>query len=338
VRFLQELCGKFRLSMNPASQTNAPTVSVVVPSYNHAPFIRQCLTSIFRQTLLPAELIVIDDGSQDDSLEIIEETLRDSPFPCEFYPRENKGLCRTLNAGLDKASGEFFAYLGSDDIWLPGFLEARISALAENPSAAMAYGHCYIINEDNEIIGESEKAGIDEYPEARDRLLYGFTPTSCTVVYRKSFLANQRWNSEIRLEDYDLYLRLCGEGELIFDPRVLSAWRSHGYNTSADQEFMVREMVEAVARNAAALGLDAGELKLVTSRRTIPLIDRYFAEGKRFKAVRLFLSNLRGFPTTGRILKKAAKLMLPRQINGLRGKEPEKPKSFINEDLEIELV
>lgn len=325
--------------MDPPSQTNPPTVSVVLPSYNHAPFVKQCLTSIFRQTLVPAELIVIDDGSRDDSLQVIEKTLNDCPFPSELYHRENKGLCRTLNEGLDRTKGEFFAYLGSDDIWLPGFLEARIGSLAADPSAAMAYGHCYIINEQNEIIGESEKAGIDEYPNARDRLLYGFTPTSCTVAYRKSFLARQRWNPEIRLEDYDLYLRLCGEGELIFDPRVLSAWRSHGYNTSADQEFMVREMVEAINRNADALGLDAAELKLVTGRRTIPLIDRYLAEGKRLKAARLFLDNLHGFPTTGRIIKKAAKLMLPSSAYGLRSRSnngsPQRAKAFINENFEV---
>ncbi len=321
--------------MNPASQAGTPAVSVVVPSYNHAAFIGQCLNSIFRQTLAPSELIVIDDGSEDDSLHVIEETLKDCPFPCEFYPRENRGLCRTLNQGLERAKGEFFAYLGSDDIWLPEFLEARIDALARDPSAVLAYGHCYIIDERNEIIGESEKVGIYEYANARDRLLYGFTPTSCTVAYRKSFLANKSWNPGIRLEDYDLYLRLCGDGDFIFDQRTLSAWRSHGNNTSADQEFMVREMAGAIARNADALGLDDNELKLVTSRRKIPLIDCYAADGKRIEAVKLFLSNLRGFPTSGRILKKAAKLMMPRKLYTIRGVRSEKPRSYINEDFEV---
>lgn len=321
--------------MTPASQTNTPAVSVVVPSYNHAPFIRQCLNSIFRQTLAPSELIVIDDGSEDDSLRIIEETLKECSFPCEFYPRENRGLCRTLNQGLERSKGEFFAYLGSDDIWLPAFLEARIGALMQDPSAVLAYGHCYIIDEENVVIGESEKVGIYEYTNARDRLLYGFTPTSCTVAYRKSFLANERWNPDIRLEDYDLYLRLCGEGDFIFDPRVLSAWRSHGNNTSADQKFMVREMVGAIARNADALDLDDNELKLVTSRRMIPLIDRYAADGKRKEAVKLFLSSGRGFPTAARILKKAIKLMLPRQLYTLRGNRSDGPRRWIDDDFEV---
>lgn len=332
--------------MTPATQIGAlpdkeavtPSVSVAVPSYNHEPFIRQCLTSIFRQTLAPLELIVIDDCSTDDSLQVIEKTLKDCPFPSELYTRENKGLCLTLNEGLERSKGEFFAYLGSDDIWLPEFLQARIGALEQDPSAVLAYGHCYIIDEENRIIGESEKVGIYEYPNARDRLLYGFTPTSCTVAYRKRSLGEHRWNPEIRLEDYDLYLRLCGEGDFIFDPRILSAWRSHGYNTSRDEEFMVREIVGAIARNADALGLDENELKLVTSRRTIPLIDRYLAEGKRKEAVKLFIGNLRGFPSAGRIFKKAMKLMLPSRLNSMRGGQPEQPKGFINEDFEIELV
>ena len=105
------------------------TVSVVVPSYNHAQFIEATLRSIMKQTLRPAELIVIDDGSSDDSPAIIERVLNDCPFPCEFAARDNRGLCATLNEGFERTRGEYFAYLGSDDLWLPDFLKARVRLL-----------------------------------------------------------------------------------------------------------------------------------------------------------------------------------------------------------------
>jgi glycosyltransferase involved in cell wall biosynthesis len=104
-------------------------VSVVVPSYNHAPFVALTLRSIFSQTIVPAELFVIDDGSTDSSPKIIDTVLHDCPFPCEFVARQNRGLSATLNEGFARTEGDYFAYLGSDDLWLPVFLQARVSLL-----------------------------------------------------------------------------------------------------------------------------------------------------------------------------------------------------------------
>ena len=114
---------------------NLCPVSVLVPSYNHAPFVEKTLRSIFKQTLAPKKLIVIDDGSKDESAAIIELVLRDCPFPSEFIKRENRGLSATLNEGFARTSGEFFAYLGSDDVWLPTFLERRIALLQKRPQS-----------------------------------------------------------------------------------------------------------------------------------------------------------------------------------------------------------
>ena len=83
-------------------------VSVVVPSYNHAQFIEATLRSIMKQTLRPAQLLVIDDGSSDESPSIIARTLSDCPFPCELIARDNRGLCATLNEGFERTRGDYF--------------------------------------------------------------------------------------------------------------------------------------------------------------------------------------------------------------------------------------
>src|SRR5262245_46675785 len=106
-----------------------PEIFVVVPSYNHAPFVEMCLRSIFSQTVRPGKLLVIDDGSSDDSPKFIATVLKDCPFDAELIARENRGLCRTLNEGLEASSGDYFAYIGSDDLWSPEFLEARARML-----------------------------------------------------------------------------------------------------------------------------------------------------------------------------------------------------------------
>src|SRR6185503_7063318 len=91
------------------SQSEGDTVSVVVPSHNHARFIEATLRSIIAQTFTPAELVVIDDGSTDDSPRLIERTLQDCSFPAELIARGNRGLCATLNEGLERSTGKYFA-------------------------------------------------------------------------------------------------------------------------------------------------------------------------------------------------------------------------------------
>ena len=98
------------------------SVFAVVPSYNHAPFVTRCLRSIIGQTVPPKKLLDIDDGSRDGSPAIIEKVLSDCPFDSELIARENRGLTSTLNQALSLSEGEFYAYLGSDDVWFPTFL------------------------------------------------------------------------------------------------------------------------------------------------------------------------------------------------------------------------
>src|SRR5688572_17565849 len=112
---------------------NNGTVSICIPSYNHSRYIKDCLLSIFNQTLQPLELIVIDDGSTDNSPEIIKDVLSGCPFEAELIVRENRGLQVTLNQGLEIAKGEFFAVIASDDIWLPNFLKHGVSQLQKRP-------------------------------------------------------------------------------------------------------------------------------------------------------------------------------------------------------------
>src|SRR4030095_11757387 len=235
-------------------QSRPAAVSVVVPSCNHARFIEAALRSIIKQSLPPAELIVIDDGSSDESPRIIERVLSDCPFHCELVTRENYGLCATLNEGFERTSGDYFAYLGSDDLWLPDFLKARVGLLQSRAKAVLAYGHAYYIDDENRIIDSTAEWAHYADGDARDMLLQTIGPMSPTVLYRRVALEQQRWNEEAKLEDYDLYLRLSAEGEFAFDPQILAAWRRHDSNVSWDQKLMLEEQLKAQAEAAVRFG------------------------------------------------------------------------------------
>lgn len=236
-------------------------VSVVVPSYDHALFIESTLRSIFRQQFAPAQLLVIDDGSTDDSPRVIDRVLQDCPFPCELLVRAHRGLCATLNEGLAKTHARYFAYLGSDDFWLPDFLAARVPMLESRSAAALAYGHAFLVNEDDQIIDCTLDWAHYTDGDARAMLWQeNIAPMSPTVLHRRAALERYGWNENARLEDYELYLRLSAEGEFAFDPEVLAAWRRHGSNTSRDFVWMIEARLEAQRAVADELGVSAEEL------------------------------------------------------------------------------
>jgi alpha-1,3-rhamnosyltransferase len=295
--------------------TGETAVSVVVPSYNHAPFIERTLRSIFRQTLLPRELVVIDDGSRDDSTQIIERVLRDSPIAaCEFVARENRGLCATLNEGFARCGGRYFAYLGSDDLWFPQFLQARVEMLEAHPRAVLAYGNAYSIDAADRIIDNTADWARYRGGNVRRMLLETLAPLSPTVVYRRDALRAQPWNEAASLEDYELYLRLSAEGEFAFDPAILSAWREHGTNTSSNLSLMLREKLAAQQRVAAKLGLSAAQLAQFQTLARFRSAQEFMRRGEKLEALKLASKNLRGAQTGGEAFKFFAGLLVPRRL------------------------
>ncbi len=293
-------------------------VFAFVPSYNHAPFIEKCLTSVIDQTLPPKKLLVIDDGSKDDSPRIIERVLKDCPFDAELIVRENRGLCATLNQGFSLSSGKYFAYIGSDDFWLPGFFEARVKLMENRPEAVLGFGHAYLVDETGEAFGST--AEYDEewarYPDGNPRymLLNGVSPVSSTVFYRRTALEKVRWNENSRLEDYEMYVRIAAFGDFAFDPQVLSVWRHHSYNTSKDLLLLYNEVIKAQNENADSLGASAEELEKFQSRIKFRSMKVLLQNGYKRDAIRLGMESWRNASSAREVGKSMIQLLLPRSV------------------------
>lgn len=293
-------------------------VFAFVPSYNHAPFIEKCLSSIIGQTLPPAKLLVIDDGSRDDSPRIIERVLKDCPFDAELIVRENRGLCATLNQGLSLSGGKYFAYIGSDDYWLPRFFEERAKLLDRREEAVLGYGHSYLIDENDDIFGCTADIKEDwaNYPDgnAKPMLLNGVSPVSSTVFYRRSVLEKVHWNEKSRLEDYEMYVRLAALGDFAFDPQTLSVWRHHSYNTSKDLMLMHKEVIEAQNRNFEFLGVSRGELDKFQARIKFRNSKVFLQNGDKREAMLLGKESWRSASSAKEIGKSLIQLLLPKSF------------------------
>ena len=290
------------------------SVSVLVPSYNHAPFVERTLRSIFAQTHAPEKLIVIDDGSKDESVKIIERVLRDCPFPTEFIRRENRGLSATLNEGFAKTRVEYFAYLGSDDVWSPTFLEQRIELLQKRPDAVLAFGHAYLIDENDMIIDCTNNWTGFADGDMLPLLLDGIVFASSSVVYRRTALEAHAWNEDSILEDYELYLKLCAEGEFALDSRVLSAWRQHGWNVSGDFSAMLDEWLAAQNRTADWLNISGEELRRIQSELKFKTVLDFIRHGRRGEALRLLRENLHGAASAAQVAKTIFRLSVPQKL------------------------
>ncbi|HEY8503179.1 MAG TPA: glycosyltransferase family A protein, partial [Gemmataceae bacterium] len=108
--------------MPDSSDAPRPAVSIILPTYNRAKFLPQAFASIRSQQYTDWELIVVDDGSTDDTRAVVQELSKDVPQPVRYVYQDNQGPAGARNKGLDLASGKYVAFFDSDDVWLPHHL------------------------------------------------------------------------------------------------------------------------------------------------------------------------------------------------------------------------
>lgn len=187
---------------------DTPMISIVMPAYNAGKFITEAINSVVNQTYKNWELIVIDDGSSDNTVETI-KFLAAEDERIHFYANEkNIGVAETRNRGFDIANGEYIALLDSDDIWLCEKLEKQI-VLAKEKEADIIYTSYEIIdihgNKTKEDYIVPSKTGFDE--------LLGENHIGCsTVLLRKRIIEKYRFNKSFYHEDYVLWLQLLKDG------------------------------------------------------------------------------------------------------------------------------
>jgi glycosyltransferase involved in cell wall biosynthesis len=221
-----------------------------------------------------------------------------------------------LNQGLSVSSGKYFAYIGSDDFWLPTFLESRSRLMEKRDNAVLGYGHAFLVDDLDNIIDRTEDYRDDwaNYPDGnpREMLLNGVSPVSSTVFYRLSALENVSWNETSRLEDYEMYLTLMSLGDFAFDPQTLSAWRQHGTNTSKDLLMMHNAVMEAQRRHIADFGITEDELQKVQKRIKFRYARELLQSGEKDAAIRLLRESWTAARSPVAIAKSIAQLLMPK--------------------------
>lgn len=210
-----------------------PLVSVVVPSYNHEKFVRQCIESIINQTYKNIELFVIDDGSKDNTSVILKELSEKYKF--YFERQENRGVINTTNKLLKMCKGKYISILASDDAWLPDKLEKQVAFMEQNLEISACFGNELSIDAENNILPPHNQTfiGYKEY-FFEDIISFNAYIAACTNLYRKEvFEKLGYYNPDILLEDLYLHLKMTdNKMRIVVLPHLLTYYRRHGNNFS----------------------------------------------------------------------------------------------------------
>ena len=280
-----------------------PLVSVVVPCYNQGHFLADAIDSVFRQTYASIELIVVDDGSSDDTTAIA------SRYPSLCYlRRENGGAAAARNAGLRESSGQFAIFLDADDRLLPEAVAAGVESLSAHREWAFVTGHVTLIDRQGSPAGTPAQthAGGDQFV-ALLRSNYIWTPGA--VMYRRSVLDEVGGFDPAALgsADYELNVRIASRFAIGCHHRIVLEYRQHGANMSADLAFMLRSALrvrsalrERVAGNPQARAAWQAGIDIVKAdygRRLVHQVrSDLSAAGRRGRGLRGLACLLRYYP------------------------------------------
>ena len=199
-----------------------PTISVVIPCYNAAPFLRETLESVFVQTYPPLEIIVVDDGSTDESAVIAESF----GSPVRVIRQENQGESVARNRGIEEAGGDWVAFLDADDLWLPNKLERQIQVLRDAPeSMAIHTGCCRFFPDGTEAPYPFSIPDVSDRFTLLNYLLHHSLCISTAMVRRTVSVRFPEWTQYS--EEMIFYAELSLEGQLNWTSESLSRIRDH---------------------------------------------------------------------------------------------------------------
>jgi GT2 family glycosyltransferase len=217
-------------------------VSVVIPCRNQAHYLGEAIESVLAQTHPALELLVVDDGSEDDSLEVA------ARYPgVRRLRQEQSGVAVARNRGLTEARGGFVVFLDADDRLLPNALEIGVGELRRNPEAAFAAGRPRDIGRGGEVIREGRQPLVtrDHYLKLLEEC---FVWSGSSLVYRREALEAVGGFNERRVaaDDYELYLRLARSHPVVCHDAVVTEYRRHGSNTTRNAGLVLSSQIQVL--------------------------------------------------------------------------------------------
>jgi glycosyltransferase involved in cell wall biosynthesis len=243
---------------------SSPTVSVVIPCFNQGRFLSEALESALAQTRPAAEIVVVDDGSTDNTAAVARR------YPnVRCLRQRNKGLASARNTGLRQTNCDYVVFLDADDRLRPQALEIGVRELQEHPACALVWGRCVRIDEQGQQLPTVPPPPVEGDPYAA-LLRNNFIWTPAIVMFRRAMCAPlMRFDPAVDASaDYELYLRIAREFPIHGHTAVVAEYRLHGASMSRNASLMLTSTMEVLR----------AQRPYIARRRTY---KRAFEQGRR---------------------------------------------------------
>lgn len=275
-------------------------VSVVIPTYQRSALCLEAVRSALGQTVRPAEVIVVDDGSTDDTAQVIGGL--GPPVKYVYQKNSERGAAR--NRGVAEASQPFVAFLDSDDLWHRRHLEISLQLLASHPEAVLAFGRAIYVAADGTPVmaapGPALEPGVaDSFVAVRAFASRAVGPPHSSVVVRREIVARERFCEDrtlARAEDFELWMRIASRYSVVYSAKPTVFLRIDVANTSREAEAAYRAMTAAlryVERDPLVVSAAGGALTRTRSYIALECARLFATVGRRGDAVKLVTEALR---------------------------------------------
>lgn len=234
-------------------------ISVIIPAYNAEKFVLHALESVVCQSLVPHEIIIIDDGSKDHTSDVVGEWQNKNLAPCQvrLIRHENVGVTGTRNKGIGLASGNWIAFLDADDVWLRNHLQVLADAIQTSPAAVASYGAGRLFSEnrlweklydefwDRPSVKLGRRIEGSEFllltRDILPRLMKGnFIKPSSLLVSKSAIDRVGNFDERLRSgEDREFLIRLIIDGDFVYSPVEITRYRNHDDNLTHDKNARV---------------------------------------------------------------------------------------------------
>jgi glycosyltransferase involved in cell wall biosynthesis len=252
-------------------QSTIPRVSVVIPTYNYARYVPEAVDSVLAQSFEELEVIVVDDGSTDQTAEI----LRSFGEQIRNIRQEHRGLSAARNTGIRAARGQYVAFLDSDDLWLPEKVSLQIARLDAEPEVGLVYCETLLFD-DSALATPTLHSDWASHPSGRILpwlVRQNVIPSPTPIVRRELFERVGLFDETLSAcEDWDMWIRIGRVCEIAYVNQVLAKYRRHRENMSLDSERLMTNGLRVLEK--AFAGPDLSQLHGL--RR--PVLSRWYAD------------------------------------------------------------
>ncbi|ALQ07879.1 MULTISPECIES: glycosyltransferase family 2 protein [unclassified Pseudoalteromonas] len=283
-------------------------VSVIIPNYNCKPYLAKAISSIVRQENISYEILVVDDGSTDGSVEWLENLQKTLP-EIRVIAQPNTGVVKARNRAISEAKGDYIAFLDADDYWTDDKLYNQINYMKQNSDCVLSFTNYMHVNEKYEPIIDcfsywpefskfidKNSTGYQNLKSPMDLLLFANVIGTSSVVVKKSAISFVgKFDTSLNsASDWDCWLKLARIGDVAFSLQTSMGYLMRAGSITANRKNRLNAMKVIISRCKNDTGFDT---KLKAKARMLECYGEYYREiGLKFKALRITAAAFMLFP------------------------------------------